>query len=210
MRCCRRRGRLLHELLRALRIDELKELCRALGLDAPRATRPCSSSACSRIARLRAARGAAGTGSAAGVRLGPGSGAREDRVTKERIVKLPPRGCEASSPHPGPSGQHRTTSLAVLLKRRNDAGPPYTIFPCQLQARWTQIDAIDPMLVDHALNLACESLEKHNAALDGVLSSVDFTDERRFGGRRRARSSHVRARPYLLGLPLRDEDLATP
>jgi type I restriction enzyme M protein len=205
-------GLQLHELLRALRIDELKELCRALGLDARARDK---AMLVERLLEDRssesAARGAAGTGEATGVRLGPGSGAREDRVTKERIVSCLLEAVKLLRHTPGPSGQHRTTiAVLLLLKRLNDAEPSVYDISVPARARWAQIDAIDPMLVDNALNLACEALEKHNAALDGLLSSVDFTDERRFGGvAERAPLMYALVRIFS-ELPLRDEDLATP
>ncbi|WP_437939297.1 N-6 DNA methylase [Sorangium sp. So ce341] len=198
-------------LLRALRIDELKELCRALGLDARGRDKAVL------VERLLeepspeiAARGVTGTQTGAAARLGPASEAREDRLTKERLVSCLLEGARLLRRTHGQSGQHRTViAVLLLLKRLNDADPSTYDISVPARARWARIEAA-PMMVDVALNVACAGIEELNPALDGVLSSVDFTDERRFGGRaERASLLHELVRIFS-GLPLRDGDLAEP
>ncbi|WP_437624432.1 N-6 DNA methylase [Sorangium sp. So ce1151] len=204
-------GQQLDELLRALRIDELKELCRALGLDARGRDKALL------VARLledRSPEGAAlvavGTPRFAAVRLSPGSAARDGRLTKEQIV-----GClleaEKLLRHAlGPSGQHRMTiAVLLLLKRLNDAEPSTLNIAVPAQARWATVEASFPTM-DLALNRACVALEESNPALEGVLSWLDFTDERRLGDRtERLHLLHGLVRP-LSGMSFRDGDLATP
>ncbi|WP_437945344.1 N-6 DNA methylase [Sorangium sp. So ce296] len=204
-------GLQLHELLRVLRIDQLRELCRALGLDARGRDKAAF------IERVLeepspeiAARGATGTRGGAAARLGPGSEAREGRLTKERLVSCLLEAARLLRHTHGQSGQHRTViAVLLLLKRLNDADPSTYDISVPARARWARIEAA-PTMVDVALNVACAAIEELNPALDGVLSSVDFTDERRFGDRaERAPLLHELVRIFS-GLPLRDGDLAAP
>ncbi|KYG07124.1 hypothetical protein BE21_31025 [Sorangium cellulosum] len=198
-------------LLRALRIDELKELCRALGLDARGRDKAAL------VERLledrspeRAARGAAGTQGAAANKLGPGGEAGEGRVTTERIVGCLLEAAGLLRRALGPSGPHRVTiAVLLLLKRLNDAEPSTHNISVPAQARWAKILASSPA-VDAALDRACVALEERNPVLDGVLSYVDFAGARR-SGQRAEHASLLRELVRLFsGLPLGDGDLVTP
>ncbi|WP_437578530.1 N-6 DNA methylase [Sorangium sp. So ce887] len=201
----------VEELLRALRIDELKELCRALGLDARGRDKTVL------VARLledrspeSAARGAAGAQGAVAARLGPRSAAQDGRLTKEQIVGCLLEADKLLRHALGPSGQHRMTiAVLLLLKRLNDAEPSTFNVAVPVHARWATVEGSFPE-VDLALNRACAALEESNPALDGVLSWVDFTDERRFGDRRERLRLLYRLVQLLSGMSLRDGDLATP
>ncbi|WP_437729439.1 N-6 DNA methylase [Sorangium sp. So ce861] len=198
-------------LLRALRIDELRELCRALGLDARGRDKAVFVERLLEVPSPEiAARGATGAQGGAAARLGPGSEAREGRLTKERLVSCLLEAARLLRHTNGQSGQHRTViAVLLLLKRLNDADPSTYDISVPARARWARIEAA-PTMVDVALNVACAAIEELNPALDGVLSSVDFTDERRFGGRaERAPLLHELVRIFA-GLPLRDGDLAAP
>ncbi|XXT21456.1 N-6 DNA methylase [Sorangium sp. So ce429] len=204
-------GLQLDELLRALRVDELKELCRALGLDARGRDKAVL---VARVLEDRspegAAHGAVGRQGAAAVKLGNGSAAREGRLTKEQIVGWLLEADKRLRHALGPSGQHRMTiAVLLLLKRLNDAEPSTFDIAVPAPARWATVEASFPA-IDLALNRACVALEESNPALKGVLSWVDFTDERRLGDRtERLRLLHELLR-LLSGMSLRDGDLTTP
>ncbi|WP_437735203.1 N-6 DNA methylase [Sorangium sp. So ce1335] len=204
-------GLQLDELLRGFRLDELKELCRALGLDARGRDKALL------VARLlddrsprSAARGALGTQRGSASRGGSGSAARDGRLTKEEIVGRLLEADKLLRHALGPSGQHRMTiAVLLLLKRLNDADPSTLNIAVPARARWATVEASLPA-VDLALNRACAALEESNPPLEGVLSWLDFTDERRLGDRtERLRLLHELLR-LLSGMSLRDGDLATP
>ncbi|AGP34259.1 hypothetical protein BE04_46820 [Sorangium cellulosum] len=204
-------GLQVDELLRSFRIDELKELCRALGLNARARDKALL------VERLlddrspeSMARGAMGAPRAAAARLGPESAARDGRLTKEQIVGCLLEADKLLRHALGPSGQHRMTiAVLLLLKRLNDAEPSTLDIAVPAQARWATVEASLPA-VDLALNRACVALEESNPALEGVLSWLDFTDVRRLGDRtERLRLLHELLR-LLSWMSLRDGDLATP
>ncbi|WP_257458399.1 N-6 DNA methylase [Archangium lipolyticum] len=127
---------------------------------------------------------------------------------------------------------HHRTSLSVLLllKRLNDVfeervaellaeGAPEAVaygdpdeheFFIPEEARWSRLRYLSHLHIDHDLNRACSIIEHANPQLERVLTSVDFADERWFGGPSQRKSLLQTLVHSFSGLPLHELALAEP
>jgi type I restriction enzyme M protein len=76
------------------------------------------------------------------------------------------------------------------------------------RARWSELRRVATN-VGEALNKACSALEERNS-LEGVLSGIDFNDERKLGDTKNRDSVLSRLVQHFSRLPLRNASLSEP